>query len=168
MTRSALRDATAGDAPAIAAIWNQIIRDTVITVWPTERSIADVAAIIADRQAAGHAFLVAEVAGVVQAFASTTQFRAGGGYAKSLEHMIYAAPDARGQGLGAALLAAVEDHARARGARLMVGGITGSNAGSIAFHARHGYAEMGRIPAAGWKFGQFHDLVLMVKDLSAA
>ena len=163
-----LRDATPDDAAAVAAIWNQIIRDTVITFWPTERTTREIAAIIAERQDAGHAFLVAEVAGAVQAFASTTQFRAGGGYARSLEHTIHAAPDARGHGLGAALLAAVETHARTQGARLMVGAITGSNAGSLAFHARNGYTETGRIPAAGWKFGQFHDLVLMVKDLSAA
>ena len=66
----------------------------------------------------------------------------------------------------AALLAAVEDHARARGGRLMIGGITGSNEGSLRFHERHGYARWGFIPSAGWKFGQFHDLVLMGRVLT--
>ena len=47
----------------------------------------------------------------------------------------------------------------------MIGGITASNKGSLRFHERHGYARWGVIPAAGWKFGQFHDLVLMGKDL---
>jgi len=162
-----IRDATAGDAAGIAAIWNPIIRDTVISFWPTERSEDEIAAMIAARQAAGHAFLVSEGPAGIEAFASYTQFRSGGGYAKALEHSIHALPASRGRGLGAALLAAVEDHARARGGRLMIGGITGSNEGSLRFHERHGYARWGFIPAAGWKFGQFHDLVLMGKDLSA-
>ena len=55
--------------------------------------------------------------------------------------------------------------ARARSARLMIGGITGSNIESLRFHERLGYAEWGRIPAAGRKFGEWHDLVLMGLDL---
>ena len=164
--RPAIRDARPEDAAAIAAIWNPIIRETAITFWPTERTEAEIARIIAERQSAGHAFLVAETDGRVAAFASYAQFRAGGGYAKSLEHTIHAAPGSRGRGLGSALLAAVEDHARDHGGRLMIGGITASNTDSLRFHARHGYAEWGRVPAAGWKFGAFHDLVLMGKDLA--
>lgn len=162
-----LRDATADDVAQIAAIWNPIIRDTVVTFWPTERSEPEIAAFIADRQAAGHAFVVAQDHDGVAGFATYTQFRGGPGYAHSMEHSVHAHPDRRGQGLGRLLVRAAEDHARIRGHRLMIGGITGSNAASIAFHAALGYAEWGRIPAAGWKFGQFHDLVLMGRDLSA-
>lgn len=163
-----IRDARTDDAAGIAAIWNPIIRDTEITFWPTERSVEEIAAIITARQAAGHAFLVAEDAvGTILGFSTYSQFRNGGGYARSFEHSINLGPDARGKGLGAALLAAVESHARAAGGRLLIGGITASNQGSLMFHQRNGYAEWGRIPAAGWKFGKFHDLVLMGKDLMA-
>ena len=43
-----LRDATAADVPAIAAIWNPIVRDTAITFWPDERSDDQIAALIAE------------------------------------------------------------------------------------------------------------------------
>lgn len=162
-----LRDATAADVPAIAAIWNPIVRDTAITFWPDERSHDQIAALIAERQAAGQAFIVAADGDRLLGFSTYSQFRSGAGYARSMEHTIHAASDARGRGVGRAMLTAVQDHARQRGHRILIGGITGSNDGSIAFHRAMGYAEWGRIPAAGWKFGQFHDLVLMGRDLSA-
>ena len=162
-----LRPASPADAPGIGAIWNPIVRDTAITFWPTERTHAEIAEVIRQRGAEGHAFLVAEDAGAILGFATYSQFRGGAGYARSMEHTIHAAPAARGRGLGRLLLGAIEDHARARGHRLMIGAITGSNTASVAFHAACGYAEWGRIPAAGWKFGAFHDLVLMGKDLAS-
>lgn len=160
-----LRDARPDDAAAIAAIWNPIIRETAITFWPVERSDVEIAGIVAERQRAGHAFLVAEQQGVVAGFATYSQFRAGLGYARSMEHSINLAPSLRGTGTGRQLMRAIEDHARARNYRLMIGGITASNTVSLLFHAHLGYAQWGRIPAAGWKFGAFHDLVLMGKDL---
>lgn len=161
-----LRPARPEDAAGIGAIWNPIVEGTVITFWPTPRSEAEIAEVIRQRAAEGHPFLVAEDAGAILAFATYSQFRGGAGYARSMEHTIHAAPVARGRGLGRRMLAAIEDHAREKGHRLMIGAITGSNTASLAFHAACGYAEWGRIPAAGWKFGAFHDLVLMGKDLA--
>ncbi len=161
-----IRTATPDDAAAIAAIWNPIIRDTAITFWPTERSLTEIQDFIRER-VAKWAVLVTEQDGAVTGFATYKQFRDGGGYARSMEHTLYVAPDAKGGGTGRLLLTAIHDHARAAGHRLMIGGITGSNAASILFHERMGYAHMGVIPAAGWKFGQYHDLVLMGLDLNA-
>ena len=160
-----LRPATPADAPAIAAIWNPIIRDSAITFWPTPRSDADIAGLIADRQGAGQAFMVACGANRVLGFASYAQFRAGAGYARAMEHTIHVAPDQRGSGVGRALMRAIEDHATAAGAHVMIGAITGDNLSSREFHRRIGYAEWGLIPQVGWKFERFHDLVLMGKLL---
>lgn len=162
-----IRDSRPEDAAAIAAIWNPVIQNSAITFWPHPRSEDEIRALIAARQSDGHGHFVVEQDGAVLGFASYGQFRAGPGYARAMEHTLYLAEAARGAGLGAALMAHLEAHARLRGARIMVGAITGDNAGSLRFHTRLGYAERGRIPAAGWKFGQFHTLVLMVKDLDA-
>ena len=161
-----LRDATPDDAPGIAAIWNPIIRDTAITFWPTERSLPEITQMIHDRQAAGHAFLVADDGRRIAGFATYAQFRGGAGYAHSMEHSIAIAADLHGSGLGRRMMAALHDHAVARGHRVMVAGITGANQGSIDFHRRLGYVENGRIPNAGFKFDRFHDLVLMSFDLA--
>ncbi len=49
----------------------------------------------------------------------------------------------------------------------MVAAISQENAGGIAFHAAMGYRETGRMRQVGWKFGRYHDLVLMQKILCA-
>lgn len=160
-----IRSATPLDAGPVAAIWNAIIRETVITFWPTERSEAEVAEIIADR-VTKHAFLVATINDRVIGFATYKQFRDGGGYRHCMEHTVYIAPEAKGAGAGKALMQAVEDHARQAGHRVMIGAVTGSNENSIRFHRKMGYSDWGRVPDAGYKFDEFHDVVLMGRKLT--
>ena len=160
-----IRDACAGDAPAVAALWNHFIRDTVVTFNATEKSVDEVRALIAARQIE-RCFVVAEWAGAVCGFATYDQFRGGVGYVHTMEHTIQLAPDAGGRGLGRALMAAVESHARTAGAHVMVAGVTAENTAGQAFHAALGYRLVGRMPEVGRKFGRWMDLVLMQKILS--
>lgn len=161
-----IRDATAADAPALCAIWNPVIRDTAITFNAQEKSPADLATMIATRQADGHAFLVAETAGRIAGFVTYAQFRGGIGYARTMEHTILLAPEARGQGLGPALLTAAETHARAAGAMSIFAGVSAENPAGRRFHARMGYAEVAVLQRVGFKFGRSMDLVLMQKFLT--
>lgn len=159
-----IRRATPDDGAAIAALWNPYIRDTSVTFNAAEKTAGDVARLIADRDALGHATFVAEGPGLL-GFASYAQFRGGVGYATCMEHTVLLAPGARGRGVGRGLVAAVCDHARAAGAHQMIAGVTAENPEGMAFHARLGFAEIARIPEAGFKFGRFIDLVLMQKFL---
>jgi phosphinothricin acetyltransferase len=167
MTVAALtiRPASAADFPAIAAIWAPILRDTTIIFASDERPPDVVARIVAERLAGGYPFFVAVAGGVVLGFASYSQFRSGNGYATSMEHTVILAPDARGQGVGRALMQAVEDHARAAGAHTMVGVVAAENPEGIAFHTALGYRDCGRLPEVGAKFGRFLDAVFLVKIL---
>ena len=160
-----IRDATAEDAPGIAAIWNPVIRDTAITFNAAEKSDTEIARMITDRQQAGHAFLVADEGGIA-GFATYAQFRGGVGYARTMEHTILLAPAAQGRGLGRALMAAVESHARAAGALSLIAGVSAENPAGRAFHARAGFAEVAILQRVGFKFGRTMDLVLMQKFLA--
>ena len=160
-----IRPARATDAPALVALLNHWIVNTAITFNPVPKTEADILAMIADKAAAGHAFLVAEDAGTLIGQASYGQFRGGAGYKTCMEHSISLLPGTPRRGLGRALLTAVEDHARSRGAHQMIAGISGENAEGQAFHARMGYAHIATIPEAGFKFGRYMDLVLMQKFL---
>lgn len=156
-----IRQAAPEDAAAIVALWNPWITETAITFASAPKTKADILAMIAARPC----FLIYINTGL-QGFATYSQFRGGNGYASCMEHTIILSPDARGKGVGRALMAAVEDHARAAGAHQMIGGVSGENQQGRAFHAALGYHEIAIIREAGFKFGRFMDLVLMQKFLS--
>jgi len=155
-----IRPARPEDAEAIAAIWNQVIRETTQTFNTVEKRPA----LLAD-QIGAQPFFVADEGGTVQGFVTWSQFRPGTGYAHTVEHSVYVAPSGRGRGLGRALMAMAEDRGRATGLHSMIAGVAGENTGGAAFHTALGYREIARLPEVGWKFGRWHDLVLMQKML---
>ena len=160
-----IRPARPADYSAILAFWNPMIRETTVTFSSEEKTLDSLDTMIRTRREAGQEFLLAEDAGEVLGFVTYGQFRGGNGYRHAMEHTIILAPQARGRGVGRGLIGAVEDHARAGGVHIMMGGISAENAAGVAFHAAVGYREIGRVREAGRKFGRWIDLVLMQKIL---
>jgi L-amino acid N-acyltransferase len=148
------------DADAIAEIWNAVIRDTTHTFGTVEKTPGELAA-----QIGAQPWFVAETAGAVLGFVTWGQFRGGTGYVHTVEHSVHVAEAGRGRGIGRALMAQAEVAARAGGIQAMIAGVAGENTGGAAFHAALGFREVGRLPQVGWKFGRWHDLVLMQKLL---
>lgn len=162
-----IRPVQDADLPALLAFWNPIIRDTTIIFSSELRTEQSLGAMIATRRAAGREMLVAEAEGMVLGMATYDQFRGGNGYVHAMEHTVLLAPAAQGQGLGRALMAALEAHAAAAGAHVMIAAIDADNAAGRAFHAALGYVQTGHMPQTGRKFGRWLDLVLMQKILGA-
>lgn len=154
-----VRAARAADAAAIADLWNRLIAETSVTFTTVAK---DPAAL--DLSAA----FVAEGGGAFAGFALAGPFRSGPGYADAREHSIHVMPAARGNGVGRALMAALEGSEAARGTAHLVAGISGENPGGVAFHARIGFVEVGRLPQIAQKFGRRMDLILMQKKLVRA
>lgn len=148
-----IRQATLKDASWIAAIWNAVIRDTLITFTTTPKSEAEIAQMIATRPV-----LVLEDA---MGFATYGPFRGGPGYGATVEHSVMLAPHARGDGHGRALLTALMQVAREDGKHVMVAAISGANPHAVAFHAALGFKQVGQMPQVGRKAGQWLELILM-------
>ena len=162
-----IRPVSPADFAAVMAFWNPVIRETSITFSSEEKTETGLAAMVEGRRAAGQEFFVAEdpASGEILGLSTYAQFRGGDGYARAMEHTIILAPAAWGRGLGRRLMAAVEDHARAGGAHVMIAGVAHENEAGRAFHAAVGYVETAIVPEVGWKFGRWHDLVIMQKFL---
>lgn len=158
-----LRPAMTADAAAICAIWNPVIRETLVTFTTEEKTESGIAAEIAARRPV---FIVAQEGDDVIGFATVSPFRPGPGYAWTAEHTVHVASGARGRGVGRALMARLEAETRARGVHSLIAGVSGANRGGLAFHAALGFVVVGRLPEVGFKFGRWLDLVLMQKMLA--
>lgn len=166
-------DADASAIPAITAIYNDAVEHTT-AIW-NDRLVdeADRAAWLADKQRAGLPVLVAvadpddgktgdgsgEGPAEVLGYATYGPWRPHDGYRATVEHSVYVASAARGDGIGTALLLALIERARAAGMHAMVAGIDGENQGSIRLHERLGFDTVGTLPQVGMKFGRWLDLV---------
>ncbi len=161
-----LRDATAADIPAIAAIYAHHVltgTGTFEEVPPTE---TEMAARLAKVQAAGCAWLVAESGGGVVGYAYYAPFRDRSAYRFCAEDSIYVRDDQRGMGVGRLLGEVLVERATAQGFRQMLAVIGDSeNVGSIGLHAALGFRQVGVMRAVGFKFGQWLDVVTMQRAL---
>lgn len=157
-----LRAAAPEDAQAIADLVNPVICETAITFTTEEKNPADLAAAISS---APGTFQIAEVAGRIAGYASYTQFRRGPGYARTMEHSITIAADARGQGVGRGLMAALEAQARGAGVHALWAGVSAENPAGVAFHRAIGFRQVAVLEQVGFKFGRWMDLVLLQKFL---
>ncbi|MGC8703165.1 MAG: GNAT family N-acetyltransferase [Thiomonas sp.] len=170
MPEFSIRPATAADLASITAIYRHHVlygTGTFETQPPDESAMQRRMLEVASR---GLPWLVATRAegGLVMGFAYANWFRPREAFRFTVEDSIYIAPQAQRQGLGGRLLDALIDACTACGARQMLAVIgDAANAGSIGVHGAKGFTEMGRLPAVGWKFERWLDVVLMQRALGA-
>jgi phosphinothricin acetyltransferase len=160
------------DASEIAAIYAHHVLHGVATFEVEPPDAEEIGRRIAKVRDAGHPWLVArDAAGAMLGYAYAGPFHPREAYRFTCEDSIYLAHDRLGQGIGAALLAALIDAAEAAGFRQMIAQIVApapENPGaSIPLHRRFGFSEVGRTIAVGRKFGRWLDVVTMQRALGA-
>ena len=165
--RPTVRAARPDDAPAIAAIYAHHVSHGTASFDTKPRSEAETAAKIADCQARGWPYLVAEADGEVVGYAYATQFRDRPAYRSACENSIYIHPGHVGRGLGKLLLDALVAAAADAGFRQMIAVIGGAEPASVALHSRAGFVEAGRMRSVGRKHGRWLDTLYMQRSLGA-
>jgi len=167
MSALLIRAATTGDAEALAAVYGHHVMHGFGTFEEVPPSPAEMDQRRLAVDAHGLPYLVAEQDGRVLGYAYAAPFRPRAAYRYTVEDSIYVAPDAQGQGVGRALLAAVLDHCEKLGMRQVVAVIGDSeNAGSIAVHRALGFEPAGVGKDVGFKHGRWVDVVWMQKALN--
>ncbi|MEU8036913.1 N-acetyltransferase family protein [Streptosporangium sp. NPDC049078] len=82
-------------------------------------------------------------------------------YAGVVEHSVYVHPEARGRGVGSALLAALIASTEAAGIWTIQSGVFPENTASLALHARAGFRVIGIRERIGRHHGVWRDVVLI-------
>jgi phosphinothricin acetyltransferase len=149
-----IRDATADDAAAIAAIYAPLVTDTIVSFEEDPPSAEE----MADRIAASHVWLVAENDGEVVGYAYGARFHPRAAYRWSTEASIYLAPEARGRGTGKRLVAELLVRLKAMGFVNVFGGTSLPNPASERLLESFGFKKVAHWEHVGFKLDAWHDV----------
>jgi phosphinothricin acetyltransferase len=149
-----IRDATADDAAAIAAIYAPLVTDTIVSFEEDPPSAEE----MADRIAASHVWLVAEDDGDVVGYAYAARFHPRAAYRWSTEASIYLAPEARGRGTGKRLVAELLVRLKAMGFVNVFGGTSLPNPASERLLESFGFKKVAHWEHVGFKLDAWHDV----------
>jgi len=108
-----------------------------------------------------HRFVAVDHAGTVLGWVTAVPVSDRCVYAGVIEHSVYVHPQARGRGVGAALLAALVQSSEAAGIWTLQSGIFPENTASLALHERAGFRRVGIRERVGRHHGQWRDVVLV-------
>ena len=158
-----LRDATADDAPALQRIYEDAVLHGTATYEIDPPDEAEMRARFEALKSKGYPYIVAcDAAGQVVAYAYAGPFRARPAYRWSVEDSVYMLPEAKGKGIGTALLRRLVEVCEEKGFRQMIAVIGGSDhQPSIKLHERVGFQHIGIFEGSGFKFGRWIDTVFM-------
>jgi phosphinothricin acetyltransferase len=147
--------------PEIRDIYNEVIRNSTAVFSDIEVTLADREAWFEAKCAAGFPVLAATDPSGVVGFGTFGDFRTWPGYRYSVEHTVHVRVDARGRGVGRALVQALLQEAARMQKHVMIGGIDAQNVTSIALHEKLGFRVAGELKEVAFKFGRWLDLKFM-------
>ncbi len=161
-----IRSSNEGDIAAIAAIYRHHVLHGLASFEEVPPEPDEIASRRREIVARGLPYLVAERSGRVLGYCYAGPYRPRSAYRFTLEDSIYIDAAEVGRGIGRALLGTLLDRCAELGYRQMVAVIGGSDTWpSIRLHAAFGFTQVGVLPAIGFKFGGWVDIVLMQRAL---
>ena len=160
-----LRQATKNDGEALAAIYKHYVENTAITfeyVAPTSEEFAQRIAHKSEK----YPFIIAEEDGRPVGYAYASEYRERAAYSWDVETSVYLDLEHQGRGIGKRLYSALEEILKLQNVVNLYACITYPNEQSIAMHESMGYKFIGRFHAAGFKMGEWHDVIWLEKQIS--
>ena len=162
-----IRPANTADVPDITRIYNEGIRDRLATL-ETEERTPEERLVWLEARDQRHPVLVAERAGAVAGWGSLNVFNPRPAYMHVADFSIYVRREARGAGIGKALLAALIERARDLGYHKLVLAAFPHNEAGMRLYAHFGFREVGVYREQGRLDGAWVDVVIMERLLDEA
>ena len=159
------RLALESDAAAVARIYNEGIEDRLATFETNPRTAEDVLAWL---EAHTPVVVAEDESGAVAAWASAGAYRPRAAYRGVGDFSMYVSRNARGRGLGRAVLAALIVECEARGYWKLVGRIFPENAASLTLCRLLGFREVGVYRRHARLDGEWRDAVIVERLLGEA
>ncbi|MCD2182526.1 GNAT family N-acetyltransferase [Rhizobium sp. GN54] len=161
-----IRSAAEGDLTEIAGIYRESVLNGVASYEIEPPTLDEMRARFSAITAARYPYIAATDAdGAILGYAYASAFRTRPAYRWLVEDSIYLAPDARGRGVGKALLVELVERCTTLGFRQMIAVIGGAHPASVAVHRAVGFEHGGLMKATGFKHGRWLDTVIMQRAL---
>ncbi|MBN2626633.1 MAG: N-acetyltransferase [Spirochaetales bacterium] len=153
-----IRRAEEKDIPAITSIYNEAVLNTAAT-FHLEPVTREERAMWLARHDAVRPVLVAETDGVISGWGSLSRWNPKQAYDGTVELSVYVDRQARGAGIGKALMEELINRGRGK-LHTIISLITEGNEVSMKLHRQLGFEQTGIIREAGFKFDQFLDVTV--------
>lgn len=158
MKAPSVRPAVAGDAGALARIYNHYVLETFVSFEEQTVSAGDMAGRMREIREASLPWLVAERDGKIFGFAYADKWKGRCAYRFAVESTVYLDSGALGQGHGTRLYGALLSALRALALHVAIGGIALPNPASVALHEKLGFRKVAHFGQVGFKFGRWIDV----------
>jgi L-amino acid N-acyltransferase YncA len=160
--RMKIRDAVAGDLPAIVEIYNSTIPSRVVSADTEPVSVEQRLPWFHQHDPARRPIRVAEARGVVVGWLSLSDFYdARPAYNGTAEIGIYVREGYRGEGIGRRLLQEAIERAPTLGIKTLTAGAFGTNESSLALFGRFGFERWAHFPRVAELDGSERDLIVL-------
>lgn len=157
-----IRNASPSDLPAITEIYRDSVENGVASYELTPPDLAEMTKRFEAITSQGYPYIAAEdETGSLIGYAYASAFRTRPAYRWLVEDSIYLSPEARGKGIGKALLKELLARCETLGFRQMVAVIGGASPASVSVHKSLGFEMTGTLKGTGFKHGRWLDTVLM-------
>lgn len=156
-----IRSYTENDCQAILEIINYNILNSTALYDYNIRTLDQQKAIFEDKLAKNFPIIVAVENEIIVGFGYYSEFRFREAYKYTVEHSVYAHQNHQGIGIGKLLLTELIRLAKAQNLHTMIGVIDAENLGSINFHEKFGFEQVGFIKDSGYKFDRWLHSVFM-------
>ncbi len=154
--------ASEDDAVAILDIFNHYVEHSFASYFKTKVGAEFTRALLGIGRR--HPFVAAkDDDGRVLGFGLLHPYHSGDSFDRTAEVSYFLHPDCTRRGIGSRVLAHLTEQARRLRIRTLLASISSRNEQSLAFHRKHGFEEVARLPRIGEKFGEQFDVVYMQK-----
>ncbi|MEB3800850.1 N-acetyltransferase [Flavobacterium columnare] len=156
-----IKEAKFEDLLEILEIINYEILNST-SIWEYDiRTLEQQQKIFEEKKINNQPFLIAIKENKIVGFGTYGSFRFKIGYQFTAEHSVYVHKDFHGNGIGSLLLKELIKIAKKEKIHTLIGVIDSENLGSLTFHKKLGFQEVGHIKETGFKFNKWLDSIFV-------
>ncbi len=163
-----LHPVTDQDLPFICDIYNYYIKNSTATFHTEDVDIDEIKTIIPYKHPKYETFIIENSDGESCGYIYLGYYKPRQAYDRTAEVTIYLKPDMSSKGYGKAALDLIEDIAKKKDIKVLLGVITAENEASIRVFEKCDYEKCAHFKQVGEKFSKILDVVVYEKILSMA